>query len=512
MTVGSLVLGAALRFGDRTAIEGPDGSRTFADLAARATRLASGLRSLGLRPGDRVLELHGNTCAGIESDLALAIAGLVRVPLNPRLGPREWERIADDCQASALSYDATFADETESLRDGLGSARTIVRGDGPGRHVERLIGDATTVPPHAAELDDLIGLAYSSGTTGRPKGAMRTHRNRLASARVMTRDVLGGPPCADATFLHAGPVIHTSGLFVLPFLMAGARQVLLDHADPETILEAMERHGITHTALVPTMLGRLADAASGARPSTLRMLAYAGAPIPPGRIRQASERLTPHLVQYYGLVEAMTPLTVLDERDHARGLAGESDLLSSAGRVCHGVDLRLLDEQGNPVPNGEAGEVVVRGEQVMPGYWNAGQRDDLGKAVRDGRLATGDIGRLGPGGRLWLTDRRNDMIITGGYNVYPREIEDVITGVPGVADAAVVGLPDGDWGQRIVAAYTVSPDRPASPDAILTACRHLLPPHKRPKAVHRRTGMPLGATGKIDRRELTRQLGDAPRG
>jgi acyl-CoA synthetase (AMP-forming)/AMP-acid ligase II len=255
------------------------------------------------------------------------------------------------------------------------------------------------------------------------------------------------------------------------------------------------------------MVGRLAEAAD-APPTSLRMLAYAGAPMPADHIRRASERLTPQLVQYYGLVEAMPPLTVLDRADHARGLAGEPDLLTSAGRICPAIDLRVVDDAGRPVPDGEPGEVVVGGDPVTPGYFNAAGRTDLGKTFIGGRLRTGDVGRLGDGGRLWLTDRRNDMIITGGYNVYPREIEDVITRVDGIADAAVVGLADPQWGQRITAAYTCSPGRRVEPEEVLRHCRAALPAHKRPKSVHPMDSLPLNATGKISRREVLRLLED----
>ncbi|MFG3438093.1 class I adenylate-forming enzyme family protein [Nonomuraea sp. NPDC047897] len=490
MTIGLLVRRAAARFGPLPAVQGPDGTRSFAELAARAAGLAGGLLSLGLTRGDRVLELLPNGCALVESDLALAMAGLVRVPLNPRLGPAEWERIADDCGARALLYDDRFTGETDSLRSGLLARRFADLEPGA-----PLVADA--VP------DDLAGLAYSSGTTGRPKGARRTHRNRIASALAMTHEVLGGPPGPDAVYLHAGPAIHTSGLFVLPFLMAGARQVLLDHASAGEILEAVEEHRVTHTALVPTMVNRLAEAADGTR---LRMLAYAGAPMPSEQIRRAAERLTPHLVQYYGLVEAMPPLTVLDAADHTRGLREEPELLTSAGRICRTVELSIVDEDGRPLPEGETGEVVVRGDPVTTGYFGAEGRADLGKSFVAGRLRTGDVGHLGPGDRLWLTDRKNDMIITGGYNVYPREVEDAVTAVPGVAEAAVVGIADPQWGQRLTVAYTCLPGRPVPPEEVVRHCRAVLPAHKRPKSAHLVSSLPLNATGKISRREVLRRL------
>jgi acyl-CoA synthetase (AMP-forming)/AMP-acid ligase II len=553
MLVGMLVERAATRFAKRIALEGPDGTRTFAELGERVTRLARGLLGLGLTPGDRVLDLQPNGCAAIESDLALATAGLVRVPLDPRLGPGEWTAIADDCGARGFIYDAEFvglggfALSGTSGRSGgfassgsfgwsgaFGSAggfaspggfgssagitgvveglaaglSTVVTGDGPGRCREDLIREASASP---LRLDlpatTLAGLAYSSGTTGRPKGAMRTHRNRIASAQAMAQEVLGGrrrePDSRElfeghsAAFLHADPLIHTSGLFVLPFLAGGARQVLLEHPDPETIVEAVQAHRITHTALTPTVVARLL-ATPGIGPerlASLRMLAYAGAPMPEHHIRQAAQLLTPNLVQYYGLVEAMPPLTVLTADDHARALTDRPDLLQSAGRTVRSVELRVVDD-----------EIEVRGEAVMPGYWNARHRDDLDKALEDGWLRTGDLGRLDAEGYLWLTDHRNDMIITAGYNVYPREVEDVVTALDGVGAAAAVGLPDPDCGQRIVVAYTPGGDHPASPEEVLARCRAVLPVHKHPKAAYPQQTLPRCPAGKVSRREVQQLL------
>ncbi|SHI26110.1 class I adenylate-forming enzyme family protein [Streptomyces sp. 3214.6] len=510
MPVGALAERAAARHRDRTAVVGPDGDRTFAQLHDTALRLANGLLAAGLRPGDRVLELLPNSCATLESDLALALAGLVRVPLNPRLGAREWERIADDCGASALVYGASFTDESEALRTGLGEGRVVAAGDGPGLSLRDLVAHSPARRLAPVADGSLAGLAYSSGTTGRPKGALRTHRNRLASARAMTDSVLGGSPRPDSVFLHAGPLMHTSGLFFLPFLAAGACQILLDHADAESIVETVHDRRVTHTVLVPTMVARLLSLAGSprARLSALRMLAYAGAPMPTDHIRAASELLTPHLVQYYGLVEAMPPLTWLTSEDHAHGLAERPELLTSAGRPAPGVSLRIVDEEDAEVPDGRPGEVEVRGDMVMPGYWNAERRGDLGKVLRGGRLRTGDIGRLGEDGLLWLTDRVNDMIITGGYNVYPREVEDSVTGLDGVTAAAVVGLPDPEWGQRVAVAYTCAPGLDVSSAAVLSHCRSVLPPHKRPKAAHRLAVMPLNATGKISRRAVRDLLGE----
>jgi acyl-CoA synthetase (AMP-forming)/AMP-acid ligase II len=529
MDVGTLVTRTAARWPDRIAVEGPDASGTsrqltFAQLGERVVRLANALRhGLGLQPGDRVLDLQTNTTTYLETDLAIRSAGLVRVALNHRLHPSDWQRIADDCGAVALVHHARFTESVAPIAEGLGSDRVVVTGapaGTPGAYEDLLDGASTALLP-ALDPDAFCGLHYSSGTTGHPKGAQRTHRNWVACLVNMTNDVLGGPPAPDSAYCHAGPITHTSGLFVLPFLVAGARQVIMPSWDPEAFADAVVRRGVTHTAMVPTMVSRLAalagssggDATLAEVRRRLRMLGYAGAPMPAEQIRQAHELLTPHLVQYYGLVEAIPPVTVLDAADHAAGLGvdGEpqSGLLTSAGRPALGVELRVVqpdDPDLRPLAPGEVGEVCTRGDHIMAGYWNSGSRTDLGKAVVDGWLRTGDLGRLDETGRLWLVDRKGDMIITGGYNVYPREVEEVVAQVPGVAEVAVVGVTDPDWGQQVVALYTVRDGRDVSPETVIEHCRSRMASYKKPKAAHRVTAFPLNSTGKIAKRVLRDRL------
>jgi acyl-CoA synthetase (AMP-forming)/AMP-acid ligase II len=504
MQVGDVIARAVRRYGDRIALEGPGGTRTFAELGQRIGAVAAGLHRLGLQPGDRVLDLQTNQVSYVETDLALACTGLVRVALNYRLRPEDWAYIAQDCAASALIYDARFAEQTEDLR--AGTRHVLVIGDGPGVPYEKLATAGGRLPRPTGSADDLVSLNYSSGTTGRPKGAKRTHRNRLASLRNMITDILPIRPDEDDVWVHAGPVTHTSGLFTLPYLAYGARQLILPDYDPEALLDAVENRGGTATALVPTMVARLL-----ARPDCtpdrmrgLQMLGYAGAPMAPEQIRQAHERITPNLVQYYGLVEAIPPVTVLDRADHERGLSQASDLLTSAGRACLAVDLWVVDDEGLPVGPGTVGEVVTRGDHVMTGYWRRASEDV--KTVVNGSLHTGDLGQLDDDGYLYLVDRKGDMIISGGYNIYPREIEDVIAAVPGVHEVAVVGVSDPDWGERVTALYTTHPGATVTAEQILEHCRAALASYKKPKDVRRVAAFPLNSTGKIAKKVLREQL------
>ena len=506
MDVGTLVTRAARRFPDRVAVDGPTGSLTFAELGDRVVRLANALLALGLAPGDRVLDLQSNSVTYLETDLAIRSAGLVRAALNHRLHPGDWERIAADSGARALVYDARFSESVATLREQV--PHVVVVGDGSGTPYESLVAGGSTRPLAPVEPDALCGLHYSSGTTGHPKGAQRTHRNWFASVVNMTHDVLGGVPGPDDVYVHAGPITHTSGLFVLPFLVAGARQIVLPGWDPDSFVEAVAERGATHTAVVPTMIARLLTAPGVDRETLrgLRMLGYAGAPMPPEQMRQATERLTPHLVQYYGLVEAIPPVTVLDAADHARGLADRPDLLTSAGRPALGVEIRVVDEEGSPVVAGEVGEVVTRGDHVMRGYWNAHNRADLSKSVRDGWLHTGDLGRMSEDGHLWLVDRVGDMIISGGYNIYPREVEDVVAEIAGVAEVAVVGVHDDDWGQRVVALVTARGGATVDESEVLEHCRRRMASYKKPKEVRVVDALPLNSTGKVAKKVLRELL------
>lgn len=506
MDVGTLVTRAATRFGARIAVECESDQRTFGELGDRVTRLARGLLALDLQPGDRVLDLQENSLAHVESDLAIRSAGLVRVALNHRLHPTDWERIAADSGARAIVVAAAHADAAGALLDGL--EHVVVVGDGPGWPYESIIEGQATGRLPARAPDTFCGLHYSSGTTGHPKGARRTHRNWFASVVNMTHDVLGGVPRADDVYVHAGPITHTSGLFLLPFLVAGARQIVLPRWDPDGFVESITDRGGTHAAVVPTMIARLLAHPDANRDafSDLRMLAYAGAPMPPEQMRQAYDRLTPNLVQYYGLVEAIPPVTVLSTADHARGLSDEPSLLGSAGRAALGVEVAVVDEGGRPMPADEVGEVITRGDHVMAGYWNAENRADLAKSVRDGWLHTGDLGRLGADGHLWLVDRKGDMIISGGYNIYPREVEDVVAEVPGVHEVAVLGLPDADWGERVVAVYTTKNGSDVDEQVIMDHCRSRLASYKKPKELRRVDEFPLSGTGKIAKKVLRANL------
>jgi acyl-CoA synthetase (AMP-forming)/AMP-acid ligase II len=513
MEVGRLVARSMVRYRDRVALEGPEGVSTFGRTGARVMQLARGLRALGMQTGDRVLDLQSNQNTYIETDLGISTAGLCRVALNYRLHPSDWERIAADCTPRVLILDAKFWDDAAPVRAAVDHI-IVINADSAGHEgavdYERFLAEQSDQPLLLGiEPDALVSLNYSSGTTGRPKGAIRTHRNRIASLHNIVTDLLRRVPDEADTWVHAGPVTHTSGLFVLPFFTFGARQIVQAKYDPQELVDAIMHRGATATALVPTMVARLLALPDLTREqlSGLTFLGYAGAPMPPDQIRECFARLTPNMAQYYGLVEAIPPVTVLGFEDHAAGVAGDESLLTSAGMACVGVEIRIVDEDGRDVPTGEIGEVITRGDHVMRGYYGqAGADGTVTKAVRDGWLHTGDLGRLDEQERLFLVDRKGDMIISGGYNIYPREIEDVIAEIPGVHEVAVVGVTDPEWGQHVTALLTLRDGAAVSPETVMAHCKDRMASYKKPKDVRIVESFPLNSTGKIAKKVLREEL------
>jgi acyl-CoA synthetase (AMP-forming)/AMP-acid ligase II len=498
--VASVLTRSVRHFPSRPAVIDGDRTIDYATLRERVDRLANALLGLGLRPGDRVVDLQHNAHTYIETDLALARAGLVRVAVNPRLTPSDWAFITADSGARALVYGRGFAGPAEELLttvDGIDVVVGVERG--PGLDYEEVLASASPAPPRARAVaaDELVSLNYSSGTTGRPKGCMRTVGNRMASLRDMLVDVFEGGLGPDDVWLHAGPLTHASGLFVLPHLAAGACQVLLPSFDVTAVVDLVARRRVSGTVLVPTMVERVvAERPAAAGLASLRRVTYAGAPMAVDRIQAANQVLGGTMVQFYGMVEAIPPLTVLRHGDHDR-----PELLGSAGRAVLGAELDLVDEHGDSVPDGVEGELVVRGDHVMAGYW--GLQDASGKAIRDGALWTGDMARRTADGYVTIIDRRHDMIITGGYNVFPREVEEVIAADPSVAEVAVVGRPDLQWGQAVTALVVAEPGAPVDLDRLRDRCRRLAP-FKRPKRIELVDALPRTPAGKVDKKALRR--------
>ncbi|HEX9041999.1 MAG TPA: AMP-binding protein [Trebonia sp.] len=509
MNIAGLLSDGSARAGGRPALV--QGSRvlSYRELGDRVARLAAGLARLGLRRGDRVVLLMPNRPELVESLWAAFHGGFVAVPVNWHLHPDEVGYIVRHCGAAAV----VVSDETAAVTPALPAGARVLRvaranasdtgGDtrdrdntglrDTGLDYEDVLAPEPS-PAAGTAADDPAWLFYTSGTTGRPKGATLTHRNLAAMTEAYLRDL---DPVADGSvYLHAAPLTHGSGLYLLPSTARGATQVIA----PGTSFSArgfvalIEEHRVTHAAfLAPTMLRRVVEEARGRTHPSLRSVVVGGAPLYQEDLRAAVGVLGPIVTQMYGQGEAPMTITVMPASEAL-------DHPGSCGRAFRGVEVRVAGPDGEPVPDGTGGEVLVRGDVVMRGYWdNPGA---TAATLAGGWLHTGDIGHL-DAGYLHLTDRAKDVIITGGSNVYPREVEEVLLTHPAVREVAVVGVPDPEWGES-VRAFVVAAGEP-DPGELIQYCRGRLASFKKPREVILVAELPKNAAGKILKREL-RQL------
>ncbi len=472
MNLGELVSRASQWYGEATAVV--DGERTisFREVDERSNRLANALLEDGFTPGDRIAVLLGNRLEWFDVTFGLLKAGLVRTYVNPRSTPAEIAYQLQDSGATAMVVSDEFGPLVEQTD--LGPVdRVISTGD---EYEEMLVSASGSSPPVALEADTVAALQYSSGTTGKPKGVMQTHGNWLAMTTGALIDIGIG---ADDVLLHVGPMSHASGGFAYPFLYRGGKQVIFAGFDPIELLEAIPKHEVTTLLLVPTMIYGLLEILDQhpVEVSTLRTVLYGGSPMAPGKLERCLEVFGPVFQQTYGLTEALGGDTFLHKSEHVPG----SPLLASAGRTSFVVELKIADDDGNEVPTGEVGEILQRGPHVMAGYWN--RPEATAEAMTDdGWFRTADLGYQDEDGYLFIVDRKADMIVSGGFNVYPREVEDVLLAHPAVAEAVAISVPDDRWGEAVKAVMRLQEGAEASEDELDSWCRERLSGFKIPRS------------------------------
>jgi acyl-CoA synthetase (AMP-forming)/AMP-acid ligase II len=486
-----------------------DASRTvdYAELRRRAGARSEQLRMLGIDRGHRVGLLATNRIDAVEYLFASALLGATFVPLNFRAARDECAYLLTASEVSVVITEERYRTIVEEVRPATLSHLIMVGDAGPADAARP--ADVASAAEEIADVDDsdLAVLMYTSGTTSRPKGVMLTHG-------ALSGYVMGANDCCDGTpngrMLLAAPLNHVAGLTsLLNAVYAGRETVLLPQFAPAAWLESVERYEITHAFLVPTMLARVIDDSTFDRRDlrSLRALTYGAAPMPPSLVRRALS-LFPDTVEFtgsYGQTETTATLCVLGPADH-RLTGDEAEVrsreqrLSSVGRPVDDVEIRIVDRTGRALSPGRTGEVQVRTARAMVGY--LGETENRG---RDGWLATGDLGYCDADGYLFLTGRANDVIIRGGENVSPAEVEAVLLEHPSVSEAGVVGLPSEEWGERVVAVVTARGQ--LTEDELLEYCRRRLAPFKRPERVRIVAELPTNTGGKVVRR-LLRQLFD----
>jgi long-chain acyl-CoA synthetase len=483
------------------------GERVEADqatFAARAGALAAALRDrFGVAPGDRVGVFMKNRTEYLEALYGVWWAGAVAVPINAKLHAREAAWILDNAGAALclVSDDVgrALAEAAPSVRLLSADARTEWRALTGGEPLDRPVPRAD---------DDLAWLFYTSGTTGRPKGVMLSGLNLMAMTLCYPLDV--DPVTPEDAALYAAPLSHGAGMYNFVHVRAGARHVVPPSGgfEPAEILDLAPRLERVSFFAAPTMVRRLVDAAKarGGTGEGIRTVVYGGGPMYLADIEEAVTVMGPRFVQIYGQGESPMTITALPrelvaDRSHPRW----RERLGSVGTAQSCVEVRIADAEGQPLPDGEVGEILVRGPQLMRGYW--ANEEATAKTLKGCWLWTGDLGRLDADGFLTLTDRSKDVIISGGTNIYPREVEEVLLTPPAVHEVAVVGRPDPEWGEVVVAFVVAAPGAEWDPAALDRHCTDQMARFKRPKAYHRLDALPKNNYGKVVKGDLRALLG-----
>jgi long-chain acyl-CoA synthetase len=510
MNVGNILARTAKNFPEREGLVVDEQRLTFQEMNERVNQLANALLAKGLRKGDRIGLLFNNSLGYFESYLALYKAGLVWVRLNHRLAPPELIHMVEDSSASSLIFGAEFRGLAEEICNHVPSVKLrIHQGEGPGLNYDEFLSSGSKKEP-AVEVgeEDLCDIWYTSGTTGEPKGIMITHRNILTCVQFLLSDVYW--ITEEDKLLTVGALSHAGSVRVLPFILRGALNVLHKRFDPLEIFKTIEKEKITDISTVPTMLFALMDHPERKNYdlSSLKTITYAGAPTPVERIKEALNIFGPVLDQSFGQAESIITITHLAKHEHLfHNDPDREKRLASVGREYPGVEVKVVNEEGKECAPGEIGEVITRSDLVMKGYWN--RAEQTAEVLKNGWLYTGDLGYQDEKGYLYLMDRKHGKIITGGLNVYSREVEEVLAKHEAVAEACVFGVPDPQWGEAITAAVVLRPGKETSEKNLMEFCRGKLASYKTPKKIHFLGSLPRNAYGKVLQRDLKKRFGGA---
>ena len=498
--IGAKLRALARTYPDRTAIIDEAGAWSFRQFNARVTRFGNALHGLGLEKGDRVALLVPDIREYLEADYGTMAAGLVRVPIDPRSTRQELVGLLRHAGARALVAHASFAETAQGLANEVaGLAHVIGIGAGIGLDYEDLLDKASEQPLPDGEGDDLASLNFSGGTTGAPKAGMLRHRNLLAVAdhTIPSFDI-----SSEARFLNVRPLWPIAQVILMAHLFAGATVILGVRFDPSSFAARIAEAGATRTSLVPTQLVRWIDHLHAGDPqlALLQAVYVGGSRIPPPVFERALAALGPRIGVLYGLTEA--PITCyLPPRDLDVDAQRRGELIESVGRPLQGYEVRIAPPDGESASRtGETGEVLIRGRNVMAGYWR--QDAASSAALRDGWLHTGDIGRLDAAGNLSIVARLKEVIRSGSSSVIPKEVEDVIALHPAVAEVAVVGLPDLEWGEAVTAFVVLRPGMAASERDLVEQCRSHLASYKKPRSVRFVESLPRSHYGKVIKAQL----------
>lgn len=500
--VGALVSRASRAFARQIAIKSPARSITYEELDRRSSRLANALLAHGLARGARVGVCLPNCIEVVELELACYKAALVKAPINSRLSPVEVAAMIANSEAGLVVTTSARAEAFLPLLEAAPPALLLVdRPAGGALSYEAALAAASDViEPARVQSDELAVLHYTSGSSGVLKAAMQTFGNRLAQLRKFLMRSDGLKP--GELLGLVGPITHASGMQLVPALCSGATIRLFDGFEPDRFLAEMRVDRVGHTFMVPTMINMLLAQLQGRYMPLpdLKRLGYGAAPMAPARIMQAMDVFGPVLSQGYGAGETTSGVCGLSVEDHLFARAARPERLASCGRPFLESRVEIVDDEGRPVATGGIGEIVVSGADVFAGYWRAPEL--TAEVLKDGRYHTGDLARADEDGYIYIVDRKKDMVITGGFNVYPSEVEAVLYQHAAVADACVFAVPDDKWGEAVAAHVVLKPGEVPDPAALDAFCAGRLGGFKRPRTIEFVTALPKNANGKVARKTI----------
>ncbi|MCG3088158.1 class I adenylate-forming enzyme family protein [Sporosarcina cyprini] len=485
-TLGKLAVKSAVANPNKLAVKDKDRSFTYKELLERAHALAAYFHHKGLKKGDRIGILMPNRLEHIELDVAVALGGFIKVPLNYRLHPKEHQYMLSDADVGQLIGD-------QELIDAIGTeVETLLVGASYEEVIQSYVGAGFA---EQVEEDDLFAIMYTSGTTGNPKGVMLSHRNMIAGAVSLAlvcetdyTDIIG----------HVAPLTHGSNFLSHVAWLYGLTQVVFDKFEPEEFVNDLAREKVSIIFLVPTMVNLMIQHPNfdPSKLSTLKSINMAGSPIAASKLEQALKLTGPIFAETYGQVEAPMCITMMPKRELG-------NRLESCGRTGLFVDVKIVDDEGKELPDGEVGEIICKGSLVMKGYWN--NEKATAETLQDGWLHTGDLGWKNPEGYVHIVDRKKDVIISGGVNIYPREVEEVLNMHPGVKETCVIGVPDEKWGENVIAYVVPNGTQQVTDEQLLALCIENMASFKKPKEIHIVEELPKSSYGKILKRELRNQ-------
>ncbi len=508
MLLRDILSHAVKLYPDKPALAGGDGVLTYRQADERVRRLAAGLLSLGLKPGDHIAILANNSHRYWETYFVADIAGMPLAPLNIRLAAHELEFILNDGEIKALILGMEFLDLYEGFKEKTPGIEHVILLSGETTDVfvdyERLIEANEPLRRSVREWseDDLLNLCYTGGTTGLPKGVMLSQRNVVSNA---THAVVTFGFSERDTWLHVAPMFHLADAWACYALtMVGGTHAFVPSFSPQGTLEAIEQHRVTKTILVPTMINFLVNFPGTAKYNTtsLDLILFGASPISADRLLAAVRVFGPKFCQAYGMTET-SPLLTGMKLDWMRFDGDEKDMkrLASCGRQVAGADVRVVDENGEDVKPGEVGEIIARGPNVMRGYWK--RPKETAEALRGGYMHTGDVATIDEENFIYIVDRAKDMIISGGENVYSVEVENALYEHPAVLEAAVIGIPDANWGEAVLAIVVPKEGASVTEHELIEHCHGLIAGYKCPKkVVFQSEPLPKSGPGKILKTEL----------